>query len=187
MLTIALVALAVGADNFGAAIGLGLTGVDSALRVKVATVFGAFEGGMPVVGILIGRAAAGALGTEAPIVAGVLLGAMGVYSIVSSAVENRREASGRRGEGVADASNIWRMLVLGLILSLDNLVIGFALGSDHVNLVAAIGTIAVVSTLLSLLGLELGSRLGKTFGDKSEYVGGAILVVIGVAVGTGII
>ncbi|MGH9029270.1 MAG: manganese efflux pump [Acidimicrobiales bacterium] len=52
------------------------------------------------------------------------------------------------------------------------------------NLLVALLTIAIVSTALSLSGLELGSRIGSRLGQRSELVGGAVLVLVGAAVGT---
>jgi hypothetical protein len=60
-----LVALSVGLDNFAASTALGVTGVDRRLRLRVAGVFGAFEGLMPVLGLLLGRAVAHELGGTA--------------------------------------------------------------------------------------------------------------------------
>jgi len=82
---------------------------------------------------------------------------------------------------------IGRLVLLGLALSIDNLVIGFALGSERPNIVAAVALITVVSTGLSLIGLEIGRRLGDTFGESSEILGGLILILLGVAVGTGLV
>ncbi len=47
MLTLLLVAGSVGADNFAAAVAIGLAGVDRHLRLRIAVVFGLFEAGMP--------------------------------------------------------------------------------------------------------------------------------------------
>jgi manganese efflux pump family protein len=179
MIELLFVALAVGLDNFGAAIGLGISGVDRSLRIRVAIIFGLFEAAMPVLGILVGRATAGDLGSSAPVVGGVLLGAMGAYSIASSILERSRDRP-------APKAGIWRMILLGAALSLDNLVIGFALGSHHLNIAVAVITIGLTSTVLSLLGLELGNRLGLRFGERSEVLGGAILIVVGIVLGTGL-
>jgi len=45
VLAILLVAVSVGLDNFAAAIGIGLSGLDAKLRLQVAIVFGVFEAG----------------------------------------------------------------------------------------------------------------------------------------------
>ena len=59
-------------------------------------------------------------------------------------------------------------MVTGIALSIDNLAVGFALGTYHVGLVVAEVTIGVVSVTMSLLGLELGGRLGTRTGERGN-------------------
>ena len=135
---------------------------------------------MPLVGILLGHSLAHDLGAAAKPIGGALLGLAGVYAIVTELVGEKRV--------VKDAKpNIKRLVLVGGALSIDNLVIGFALGTYHVSLVVAALIIAVVSVALSMLGLEIGSRLGERLGQRGELVGGAVLILVGVAVGTGVL
>jgi putative Mn2+ efflux pump MntP len=80
-----------------------------------------------------------------------------------------------------------RLLATGLALSVDNLVVGFALGTYHVSFVVAAALIAAVSITMALIGLELGSRLGEHLGQRSELLGGAILIAVGGAIAAGLI
>jgi manganese efflux pump family protein len=180
VLALLLVALSVGLDNFGASAALGAAGVDRQLRLRVAVIFGFFEAIMPVAGILIGHSVAHGLGSEGRPVGGALLGLVGLWAIVA-------EVRGRGGDGSAVVAGMKRLILIGAALSIDNLVIGFALGATHTNLVVAAITIGAVSVALSLMGLEVGRRLGRRLGKWSELVGGAVLVLVGVAVGTGIL
>ena len=43
-----------------------------------------------------------------------------------------------------------------------------------------------MSVVLTLLGLELGSRLGERLGPWAERMGGVLLVVVGVVVASGV-
>lgn len=58
MVTLLVVALALGLNNFAASVGLGVGG--TVQRVRVAVVFGLFEIAMPVIGLLLGRGLASA-------------------------------------------------------------------------------------------------------------------------------
>ena len=84
MLALTLVALSVGLSNLAAAIGIGVGGVDRATRLRVGIIFGVFEAGMPIVGLLIGHGLAAAIGRQAKWLAAVLLVAVGGYTIVGS-------------------------------------------------------------------------------------------------------
>jgi manganese efflux pump family protein len=65
VLAVLLVALSLGLSNFAAAIGIGISGIDARTRWRVGVVFGLFEAGMPIVGLLLGRSLAGTLGGAA--------------------------------------------------------------------------------------------------------------------------
>lgn len=176
-----LVALSLGLSNFAASIGIGLSGIDVRTRLRVGAVFGLFEAGMPVLGLLLGRSLAGTLGHSTRWTGAALLVATGAYAVIQSL------RSRERGNGHQDLAgqHIGRLLIAGAALSIDNLAVGFALGSYHVSLAVAAVIIGAVSVALSLLGLELGDRLGAKTGANGEILSGAVLIGVGVAVATG--
>ncbi|MGZ4244811.1 MAG: manganese efflux pump MntP [Solirubrobacteraceae bacterium] len=181
MLTLLLVAVPVGLDNFAAAIAIGLGGVDRRLRLRIAGVFGLFEAGMPVIGLLIGRGLSGTLGSKAHLVGGLLLILVGVQMAVGEL---------RSGEGEIPrlaGARVGRLIVLAAGLSIDNLVIGFALGAHDTPLLSALVVIGVVSVAMSLLGLELGNRLGTRVEHGSELLAAGVLVGVGLAILTGVL
>jgi putative Mn2+ efflux pump MntP len=79
MLALLLVALSLGLSNFAASVGLGASGVDRRTRLRVGLVFGFFETAMPIIGLLAGRGAAGALGPATRWLGAALLIATGLY------------------------------------------------------------------------------------------------------------
>jgi putative Mn2+ efflux pump MntP len=173
-----LAAFAVGLGNFAASIGIGLSGADTATRIKVGLVFGLFESGMPLVGLLAGQKIANELGSISRYAGGALLVATGVWALVQT-------VRGEDDEAPVRAAKNGRLLITALALSMDNLVVGFGLGAQRVSLLDAIGVFAVVSIGLSLLGLEFGRRLGSAIERGSEYLSGAVLVIVGILVATG--
>jgi manganese efflux pump family protein len=184
VLAILLVAVSVGLDNFAAAIGIGLSGIDAKLRLQVALVFGVFEGGMPILGLLIGRSLTHLLGSHAHVVGGVILALTGLYGIVTSAIERR---AGHASNTERHRAGLGHLIVAGAALSIDNLIVGFALGTYHVSLLVAALVIAIVSVGMSLVGLELGRRLGMRVGEYGELLGGAVLMLVGAAIGFGLL
>ena len=183
MLALLLVAVSLGLSNFAAAIGIGVAGVNAGTRLRVGLIFGIFETGMPLLGLLLGRSLAHALGHVAHWIGAGLLIATGGYAVVqavrSRVEEQRKPALAGRRTG--------QLLVTGIALSIDNLAVGFALGTYHVGLAVAAITIGVVSVTMSLLGLELGDRLGTRTGERGELLGGLVLMAVGVAVASGIL
>ncbi|HXW35216.1 MAG TPA: manganese efflux pump [Acidimicrobiales bacterium] len=180
MLALLLVAVSVGLSNFAASASMGVLGVDRRLRIRVALLFGVAEGVAPVLGLLLGRSFDHAIGTAAKPIGGALLGAAGLYTIAHELFGDKRQ---NRDPGTSTA----RLVFVAAALSIDNLVIGFALGTYHVNVLVAAVTIATVSVVLSLTGLELGRVIGARTGRWAGLIGGTILVIVGIAVGIGVI
>jgi putative Mn2+ efflux pump MntP len=79
------------------------------------------------------------------------------------------------------------LLLTGAALSIDNLAVGFALGTFHVSVALAAVVIGAVSVAMSLIGLELGSWIGARAGDRGELIGGLVLIGVGIAVASGVI
>lgn len=180
VLALGLSALAVGLDNFAAAIGIGMSGVDARTRLRVAAIFGIFEATMPVIGLLIGHGSAHSLGQATRYVGGGLLAAAGLWSLVEAlrpaGAEAANDAVRKTGQGVG------ALLVSGFALSIDNLVIGIGLGVTKTPLVASLLVFAIVSVGLSLAGLELGATLGARMQGRAEWVAGAVLIAVGVLI-----
>jgi manganese efflux pump family protein len=80
-----------------------------------------------------------------------------------------------------------RLIVSGAALSIDNLVVGFALGTYKVSIVLAAVVIAAVSVGMSLIGLELGQRLGTFVERWSAEIGGGVLVIVGAVIAAGVL
>jgi putative Mn2+ efflux pump MntP len=185
MLALLLVAVSLGLSNFAAAIGIGVSGIDAHTRLRVGVIFGLFETAMPILGLLLGRALAGALGRAAHWIGAALLITTGLYAVVQAI---RSPGSKDAGQPTApDGPPTGRLLVTALALSIDNLAVGFALGTFHVSFLIAAGLIGAVSIAMSLLGLELGSRLGTKTGDRGELIGGLVLVGVGIAIAAGVL
>jgi len=269
VLALLLVAASLGMSNLAASIAIGVSGVNARTRLRVGLVFGAFEAGMPVLGLLIGEQAAASLGHAARWVGAGLLIIVGLYALASAAraggpakahedaqVEEHEHAEvrgqgrehaevrgqgrehaevrgqgqehaevrgqgqkqahehgragaqangepGRLGEasgtsapvpaaaegaggpGQAQPPRIIRLLVSGLALSLDNLVVGFALGTYHTSIALGAIVIGAVSVAMSLAGLELGAGIGNWAGQRGEQLAGVMLISVGIAIASG--
>ena len=146
--------------------------------------FGVFEAGMPVVGLVLGRGVASGLGRSAPWLGGGLLIAIGVISLVLALRGSRGSEAGVSSD--SDRWGTWRVLVSAIALSVDNLAAGFALGALRVGLAVAAPVFGVVSVIMSLAGLELGARIGAAAGDRSELIACAMLVGVGAAMAAGV-
>jgi len=185
VLALVLSAFAVGLDNFAAAIGIGIAGVDARTRLRVAVIFGFFEAAMPLIGLLIGHGSAHGIGQATRYIGGGLLAAAGLWSLV----EARRSVDSPDSHDVLQrAGQSSRALVMsGLALSIDNLVIGFGLGVTKTPLVASLIVFAIVSIGLSLAGLELGRTLGARMQGRADWVAGVVLIAVGALIAANVL
>lgn len=179
MLSIVFIATALGLSNFAASIAIGLSGVDSRLRREIILTFGFFEAIMPVIGLLLGQRLAESAGSSASYFGGGLLVLTGVYTFVQAKREGKVAAPRSKRRGA--------LIFTGAALSIDNLVVGFALGAYKVPVALAAVVIAAVSVGMSLFGLELGGRLGASVGRWSAELGGAVLIIVGIAIAFGVL
>jgi len=180
LLGLLLVSVSVGLSNFAGSIGIGLSGIDGRTRIRVGIAFGLFEAVMPIIGLLLGEAVAGYLGHIAKYVASTVLVLTGAYTIWQG---RRVSAEPKQSAQIPTR----RLLVTALALSIDNLAVGFALAVYRIPIVLAAATMGVISVAMSLLGLELGSRLGTRVEAWSEELGGAVLILVGIAIAVGLL
>ncbi len=141
---------------------------------------------MPIVGLVLGKQVAGPLGHAARWVGAGLLIAVGCYALISgagTAQSGRTLSTDRRSKPRPAATG--RLLLSGLALSLDNLVVGFALGTYNTSIIEGAIVIGAVSVALSLIGLELGARIGRWAGERGEQLAGVMLISVGIAIAAG--
>ena len=184
MVALVLVAVSVGLSNFAAAIGIGVSGIDARTRLRVGVIFGLFETAMPILGLLLGRSLAATLGHAARWISAALLIATGLYTVIHALRGTARPED--QAPAAPAGQRTGRLLVTGAALSIDNLAVGFALGTFHINLAVAAVVIGAVSVTLSLIGLELGSRIGTRTGERGEFIGGVVLIGVGAVIAAGL-
>ena len=176
MLALTLVAFSLGLSNFAAAIGIGVSGTSARTRLRVGVIFGVFEAGMPIAGLALGRGLARTLGGTTHWIGGGLLVATGGWALIQAIRGDPHAAPAPHDQLTG------RLITTGLALSVDNLAVGFALGTYHVGLAVAAIIIGTVSVGLSLIGLELGAKIGTKTGKRGELLGGLVLIAVGAAI-----
>jgi putative Mn2+ efflux pump MntP len=187
VLPLLLAASAAGLSNLAASIGMGVAGVDARIRLRVGVVFGVFEAGMPVVGLLIGQRLAADVGQVVRWPGAVLLMLVGGLGVLRSVRARRTNPPppGQPALTVIPPRSTVRLLASGLVLSMDNLVVGFALGTYGIGIAVGAIVIGAVSVVMSLAGLELGGLLGQWAGRRGEQMSGLILILVGAAIAGG--
>ncbi|MFN2465963.1 MAG: manganese efflux pump MntP family protein [Candidatus Dormibacteria bacterium] len=173
LLPLLLLGFSAGLSNFGGAIGLGVLPLERRHRIEILVSFVGMEVLMPTIGLAVGSRTAGAIGARANLVAGIVLVLIGAYTLWETRKETRDLDIPVRRRTI---------ILLAVALSLDNLVVGFGLGLLKAPVLVAAGFMGASSLVLTIIGLELGKRLGKHLGDRAELFSGLVLIAAGLFV-----
>lgn len=164
-------------DCFAVSIAEGALSVTIRIRhaLRMAALFGLFQGVMPLIGSLAGLALRGYIAAFDHWIAFVLLAGIGVKIIYEA---RKIEQIGRR----SGSESIVVVLTLAVATSIDALAVGVTLSLLHGPIVTAAVIIAIITFFVSLLGCWLGRRFGHILEKKAEIAAGLILIALGVKV-----
>ena len=133
--------------------------------------FGLFQGLMPLLGWLLGVRFQSVIVSIDHWIAFALLGPIGLNMIRESREDE---------EECLDCSFGFRaMLPLAIATSIDALAVGVTFAFLQVDIVPAVAFIGTVTFTLSAIGVWVGGIFGARFKSKAEFVGGAILMLMG--------
>jgi manganese efflux pump family protein len=174
---ILLIAVALAMDAFAVSIAAGTSGWMKNARAKFRLSFhvGLFQFMMPVAGWYAGIHIAPLVSTIDHWVAFALLAFVGIRMI--------KESFDKDGQKIKkDPSRGFTLVLLALATSIDALAVGFSLAMIRIDIWYPSVIIGVVTSAISLIGIQLGHILGKVAGSRMEMIGGAILIIIGLRI-----
>jgi len=174
MIEVLLLALALSMDAFAVSIGLGVKINRLNLKmvaIKAGVYFGIFQALMPLIGYLGGVGLKQYFDGYDSLIAFVLLLVIGLKMIYEGF-----------GENVEDEISIISnkiLLSLAIATSIDAMAAGFTLHLFSLEPMVSIVIIGLVTFVVSILGVIVGSRGGEKYESKAEILGGVILILIG--------
>ena len=177
-----LLAVSVSMDAFAVAMckGLALKKVKMGQALWVGLWFGGFQALMPTIGYFLGTTFTKYIEAVDHWVAFILLVLIGGNML--------RESLGREcdDDDETDAAlGVRAMLVLAIATSIDALAVGVTLPTimeSESYLPFTVISIGVITCSLSAIGVWLGSVVGTKFKKKAEFLGGLILVLLGIKI-----
>jgi putative Mn2+ efflux pump MntP len=81
-----------------------------------------------------------------------------------------------------DPSKGSNLILLSIATSIDAFAIGLSLAVLNVSILYPSIIIGIVTGILSVIGIQLGNKLGIKFGKRMEVIGGVILILIGIKI-----
>ncbi len=173
-----LLAVALGMDAFTAAIseGIRMRTLQPSHAFKVALLFGLFQAIMPAFGYLLGISVDEYIENVDHWVALGLLSFIGIRMMRES---TRITDDCAPPPGI---SNTRTLLVLALATSVDALAAGVSLAIQHAAIFTCAVTIGGITAAMCFIGVMIGHRVGCMFQRRAEFLGGIMLILIGVKI-----
>ncbi|MBV9197541.1 MAG: manganese efflux pump [Solirubrobacterales bacterium] len=164
-------------DNFRTAAVLGALSLSWRRSLRVALVFGFWDGVAPAVGIIAGGYVGERIGSTADTAAAIALFAYGLYLVVQAWRTAEPDEPDER----------WALFGLPVPLSVDNVVAGTSLGLLGYSPWLAPPLFGGITVVMSLAGLLLGRVGARLIPIRPDLLTGVGLVVMAVLVGFGLV
>ena len=151
--------------------------------VKVGLYFGVFQGLMPLIGYALANSFREYIESFDHWVAFFLLLYIGLNMI--------KESFGGEDEPSDGALCFKKMIIMAIATSIDALAVGIAFSCDGMpissngtllGIFASCLIICLTTFVLSVIGVKLGKILENNFKSRAEFVGGVVLVLLGVKI-----
>ncbi|MCM1335971.1 MAG: manganese efflux pump MntP family protein [Bacteroides sp.] len=179
-----LLAVGLSMDAFAVSVckGLAMERVNFRQAAVCGAWFGGFQAAMPLVGYFLGARFEKYIDFIAPWIAFVLLALIGGNMI--------RESFSKAEEASA-ALDFKTMLLMAVATSIDALAVGITFacvpirlfaGSEVLNTLVGVLTIGATTFALSCAGVKVGNVFGARYRSRAVFVGGAILILIGLKI-----
>jgi putative Mn2+ efflux pump MntP len=137
--------------------------------------FGFFQAFMPVIGYFLSIYFADKIKEFDHWIAFVLLGVIGGKMIKDSLSKKKKKIN-------QSMFQFLKMIILAVATSIDALVIGITFAVFKVNIFMAVVITGSVTFLISIIGVKLGNIFGLRFKSKAEFIGGLVLVLLGIKI-----
>jgi putative Mn2+ efflux pump MntP len=175
-----IIALGLAMDCLAVSLGIGSSPAPCTPRsvFRLSFHFGLFQGGMTLIGWLVGSTVVDRIATIDHWIALALLAWVGGRMIYEGL--SRQESQPQ--VTCQDPTRAGTLVMLSVATSIDALGVGLSLAILRVNVVAASLLIGLVSLLLTIAGLLSGKQLSRQFGRGMEVLGGLVLIGIGLRI-----
>lgn len=166
------IALGLAMDAFAVSICKGLANNKNKVQngLLIGLFFGVFQALMPVLGYYLGKIFEAKIAVLDHWVAFGLLLIIGIGMIKGSF--EKENVSNEKLDFIT-------LIILSIATSIDAFAIGVTFAFLNVNLPLAIIIIGSITFVLSFIGYIGGSKIGNKFGNKAEFIGGLLLILLG--------
>lgn len=158
--------------------GLGMKKVLLKSAILIGGTFGIFQAVMPLIGFYAGELFSSKISQYSGIVTFIILLFLGINMI-----KEGKESSCECDENGCSLDGAEKgLLALGVATSIDALAIGFTFSLTPMmpNIFLSVALIGITTFTISIIGVYAGRKFGTLLESKAQYLGGIILILIGV-------
>ena len=166
-----LLGFVLGLDSFRVSAGLGSLNLSPSRRKRIALAFGLCDAIAPLLGIAIGHSVIELTGRWTALIGPLVLAVYGLYTLY---------LAWQCQELAAADNDLWLLFGIPVSLSLDNLVAGMGIGMLEFPVLLSALIIGLISGMMSLAGMRLGSVIGHYLPLKAELLSGIVLICMAV-------
>lgn len=172
-----IIAIGVSMDAFAVSIckGLSVQKIKTRHVLQTSLWFGGFQALMPLIGYCLGVSFADFVTTIDHWIAFILLGIIGGNMIKESSHKDE-------DYNVAPDFSFKTMFAMAVATSIDALAVGVSFAFLKVSIWEAVILIGITTALFSGAGVMIGNFFGARWKSKAEFVGGFILVAMGLKI-----
>lgn len=173
-----LCSVALAMDAFAVAIcyGIKMRGVINFKQTMlIAVFFGGFQALMPLIGWVLGSKFMFIIENFDHWVAFGLLVLIGVKTLIDA-------VKGGNDDEIKGEFSLKQLTLYAVATSIDALAVGVSFACLSVDIRFSVAVIGVITFMISLIGVVIGNKVGNKFKGKAEFVGGIILILIGLRI-----
>ena len=169
-ITTLIIAISLSMDAFSLALLYGTQNISMKNKLILSIVVGMYHFIMPLIGVSFGNIITKYLIVNISILMGIIFIIIGIEMIVSNSKDKEDSLT----------ISILGYLAFGFSVSIDSFTTGIGLNIINNNYLEVSIIFCIVSGLFTFIGLILGSRLTKIFGKLSTFIGGVVLIILGI-------
>ena len=178
IIEVILISIGLAMDAFAVSIckGLSMKKMNWKKALIIGAYFGIFQALMPTLGYFLGTRFEHLVINIDHWIVFILLVFIGVNMIREALDTECKEESSN------DTIKFKDMVILAIATSIDAFAVGITFAFLDTNIIFAFSSIGIITFLISVLGVKIGNRFGDKYENKAEFVGGLILILIGLKV-----
>ena len=172
---IIVISIGLAMDAFAVSIckGLSMSRIKLKNVLTIGAYFGIFQAVMPIIGYYLGRTFSVFVEAIDHWIVFILLLIIGTNMIVDALKNDETEDY---------KTDMKTMIVLALATSIDALAVGITFAFFETNIIFSAVIIGIITSALSVIGVNIGNKFGDKFDEKAKILGGIILILIGIKI-----